>query len=214
MLTVMNCLLSILLAVGGGLLGSRWIAASYQSAAEGVLSFPERREEQAKKRPLRLAMGLGFLFCFTLLTLHSMHPLRIAFLMVFQYFMLLYTWTDLEQRVIFDKMLIPFVLIGLVSLPLLDRVLTDHLLAAAVGGAVFLALAVLTHGGIGSGDVKLIAALGIWLGSDMLMTVVIAGIVMGGLAALLLLATGKRKKGDYFAYGPYFTISALIFTLL
>ena len=48
----------------------------------------------------------------------------------------------------------------------------------------------------------------------MLMTVVIAGIVMGGLAALLLLATGKRKKGDYFAYGPYFTISALIFTLL
>ena len=107
MLTVMNCLLSILLAVGGGLLGSRWIAASYQSAAEGVLSFPERREEQAKKRPLRLAMGLGFLFCFTLLTLHSMHPLRIAFLMVFQYFMLLYTWTDLEQRVIFDKMAAP-----------------------------------------------------------------------------------------------------------
>ena len=29
-----------------------------------------------------------------------------------------------------------------------------------------------------------------------------------------MLATGKRKKGDFFAYGPYFTISALLFTLL
>ena len=48
----------------------------------------------------------------------------------------------------------------------------------------------------------------------MLMTVVIAGIVLEGMAALIMLATGKRKKGDFFAYGPYFTISALLFTLL
>lgn len=87
-------------------------------------------------------------------------------------------------------------------------------MAAAVGGIVFLVLAVLTKGGIGGGDIKLVAALGLWLGSDMLMTVVIAGIVLGGMAALIMLATGKRKKGDFFAYGPYFTISALLFTLL
>ena len=92
--------------------------------------------------------------------------------MIFQYFMVLYTWTDLEQRVIFDRMLIPFAVIGLISVPLLDRVLTDHLMAAAVGGIVFLVL------------------------------------------AIIMLATGKRKKGDFFAYGPYFTISALLFTLL
>ncbi|MFV0636638.1 prepilin peptidase [Mitsuokella sp. WILCCON 0060] len=214
MFVIMKCLLSILLAVGGGLLGSRWIAYSYQKAAEGVLSFPDRAEEQHKKRPLRLGAVLGFLFCFTLLTLHSMHPLRVGFLMVFQYFLLLYTWTDLEQRVIFDKMLLPFVIIGAISIPVLERVPTDHIEAAVVGGLVFLALAVITKGGIGGGDVKLIAALGIWLGTDMLMTVVIAGIVMGGIAALLMLATGKRKKGDFFAYGPYFTISALVFTLL
>ena len=44
--TIMKCLLSVLLAVGGGLLGSRWIAASYRRAkgTEGLLSFPERIE--------------------------------------------------------------------------------------------------------------------------------------------------------------------------
>ena len=200
---VMKCLLSVLLAVGGGLLGSRWIAASYRRAkdTEGLLSFPDRIEEQERKRPARFAVCIGFLFCFTMLELPYVHLAKLVFLMIFQYFMVLYTWTDLEQRVIFDRMLIPFAVIGLISVPLLDRVLTDHLMAAAVGG-------------IGGGDIKLVAALGLWLGSDMLMTVVIAGIVLGGMAALILLATGKRKKGDFFAYGPYFTISALLFTLL
>ena len=214
--TIMKCLLSVLLAVGGGLLGSRRIAASYRRAkgTEGLLSFPERIEEQEKKRPGRFAVCIGFLFCFTMLELPYVHLTKLVFLMIFQYFMVLYTWTDLEQRVIFDRMLIPFAVIGLISIPLLNRVLTDHLMATAVGGAVFLALAVLTKGGIGGGDIKLVAALGLWLGSDMLMTVVIAGIVLGGMAALIMLATGKRKKGDYFAYGPYFTISALLFTLL
>ncbi len=195
---------------------SRWIATSYRRAkgTEGLLSFPERIEEQEKKRPGLFAVCIGFLFCFTMLELPYVHLTKLVFLMIFQYFMALYTWTDLEQRVIFDRMLIPFAVIGLISIPLLDRVLTDHLMAAAVGGVVFLALAVLTKGGIGGGDIKLVAALGLWLGSDMLMTVVIAGIVLGGMAALIMLATGKRKKGDYFAYGPYFTISALLFTLL
>ena len=200
---VMKCLLSVLLAVGGGLLGSRWIAASYRRAKneEGLLSFPDRIEEQEKKRPARFAVCIGFLFCFTMLELPYVHLAKLVFLMIFQYFMVLYTWTDLEQRVIFDRMLIPFAVIGLISVPLLARVLTDHLMAAAVGG-------------IGGGDIKLVAALGLWLGSDMLMTVVIAGIVLEGMAALIMLATGKRKKGDFFAYGPYFTISALLFTLL
>ena len=41
----------VLLAVGGGLLGSRWIAASYHRAknVEGLLSFPDCIEEQEKK---------------------------------------------------------------------------------------------------------------------------------------------------------------------
>lgn len=118
---------------------------------EGLLSFPDRIEEQEKKRPARFAVCIGFLFCFTMLELPYVHLAKLVFLMIFQYFMVLYTWTDLEQRVIFDRMLIPFAVIGLISVPLLDRVLTDHLMAAAVGGIVFLVLAVLTKGGIGGG---------------------------------------------------------------
>ena len=47
-----------------------------------------------------------------------------------------------------------------------------------------------------------------------ILTVVVAGTILGGLAALVLLATGKRKRGEMFAYGPYFTIAALVLSLI
>ena len=74
-------------------------------------------------------------------------------------------------------------------------------------------LAVLTRGGVGGGDVKLIAALGLWLGPARLTTVAFIGLALGGLAALLLLLTKRKKRRETFAYGPYFAVPAVVFLL-
>ena len=110
-------------------------------------------------------------------------------------------------------MLAPFAVLGLVSLPLLGRVFTDHLLAAVLGFAVFLALAFLTHGAIGGGDIKLIAVLGLWLGTDQLLAVAIAGLLLSGLAALVLLAMGRNQK-DLSNYTPCFPLAAIVMTMV
>lgn len=221
MLLKIFCLLcALVLAVAGGLLGSRWISERYEAERE-VLSFPERTSLQERRRPALLAGLLGLFFSWSVLTSgllradgNALHDaVFLAFLLLFQFFLILYTVTDFEQQVIFDRMLVPFAVLGLVSLPLLGRPLGDHLLAMVAGGAVFLALAIVTRGGIGGGDIKLIAALGLWLGCDQLLTVGVSGILLGGLAALVLLACRRRKRGDMFAYGPYFTIAAIVLTL-
>lgn len=84
--------------------------------------------------------------------------------MICCYFLLLFTFSDFEQEVIFDHML----------------------------------LAILTRGGIGGGDIKLIAALGIWLGTDNLLTVTCIGLLTGGVFAFLLLISKRKKRTDYF----------------
>ena len=38
--------------------------------------------------------------------------------------------------------------------------------------------------------------------------------ILGGVAALLLLVTKRRKRGEMFAYGPYFTVAALVLALI
>jgi leader peptidase (prepilin peptidase)/N-methyltransferase len=146
----------------------------------------------------------------------------IAFLCLIPYvfLLLMITVTDWEQRLIFDDTTRPLAVLGLAQTIFVSYAaasytpLLENLLAAVFGGFAFLILAYLTQGGVGGGDVKLIAALGLWLGPDRLLTVVCAGLFLGGLAALWLLLTRQKKRKDSFAYGPCFTIPAILSLLV
>ena len=205
---LLSVLSAIILGLAGSRAGSCWIDHLYQQPA--VLSYPEQLLSRGRFRPNGLAAVLTFLFYWIILPLDEQGiPAGLA-LLLFDYFLVLYTFTDFEQQVIFDRMLIPFAVIGLLQTIALQQPLLDHLIAAAAGGTIFLLLAILTRGGIGGGDIKLIAALGLWLGTDKLLTVAMAGLIFGGVAAFFLLLTRKKQRHDYFAYGPYFTLAAII----
>ena len=76
------------------------------------------------------------------------------------------------------------------------------------GGVLFLLYAALRMlgGGIGGGDVKLAGVVGVVLGHTGWLAVLIgtaAAFVLGGAAALLLLATGRATRTTRIAFGPY-----------
>ena len=127
-------------------------------------------------------------------------------------FLLVVTVTDFEQQIIFDKILLPFALLGIFATVQLNLPLTNHLLASAVGGGLFLLVAVLTNG-IGGGDVKFIACLGLWFGTEKLFWIVICGMIFAGMVALILILLGKAGRKDCFAYAPYFALTAVYFLI-
>ena len=122
------------------------------------------------------------------------------------------TATDFEQYMLFDAMTLPLALIGAAH-AWQGATLTENLTAALIGGGVFFLLALASKGALGGGDVKLIAALGLWFDGEDLLNVVLAGTIAGGAAALLMIATGKKQRNSYFAYGPYFALTAIYFLL-
>ncbi len=81
-------------------------------------------------------------------------------------------------------------------------------LGLLVGGGVFGLIALLGRGALGTGDVKLMAVLGAALGLPLILPAMLGGAIAGGLAALLLLATHRLGRKDYFAYGPYLALGA------
>jgi leader peptidase (prepilin peptidase)/N-methyltransferase len=87
---------------------------------------------------------------------------------------------------------------------------------AAIGGAVFvvaLALAAVARGGLGMGDVKLAAVLGLLLGRTALGALFV-GTLLGAAAGLVVLARrGGAGRRTTFAYGPYLVAGA-IFAIL
>lgn len=181
-------------------LGSLWIDISYSRSDE--LTFPNDIVIRSRFRKYILFVALIFLFSLTdnLWTMTAI------------YLLMLMTLTDFEQFMLFDAMTIPLAIIGALFALNMNLNLIEHVLAAFIGGGAFFLLAVLSKGALGGGDVKLIAALGFWLGFELL-NVIIYGTVAGGLAAILLILAKQKDHSSYFAYGPYFALSAIYFLL-
>lgn len=87
------------------------------------------------------------------------------------------------------------------------------LLGGAVGFAVMLGIFVISRGGMGGGDVKLSAAVGLWLGVEGTLLFLLLAFIMGGIISLLLLVSGVKSKGDAIPFGPFLCISAFITAL-
>ena len=187
--------------------GSMLIDFLYSKALKrGSLSFPEQIQHRAQFRKPALFLALLFFFCkaWNLTTMPAL-----PYVIVATSFLLLMTVTDFEQHVILDEMVFSFALLGLCYVLHLQLSFTDHLLASLGGGFFFLLLAFISKGALGGGDIKLIAALGLWLGWKSLLSVIIYGAIAGGVAALVLLLTKKIQQKQYLAYGPYFALSAI-----
>ena len=85
--------------------------------------------------------------------------------------------------------------------------------AAAAAGAIafgaFFLFALLTRGGIGMGDVKLVGLLGLLLGKAVLPALLL-GVVAGGIGSLVVLVARSGGRGHTFAYGPYLCLGAAL----
>lgn len=179
--------------------GSLWIDRLYQTCEE--LTFPHEISSRSKFRKPILFFSSAILFNMT----------DDLFLMAAIFLLLLMTVTDFEQYMLFDAMTLPLAIIG--AIYSWQTNFLDCAAASIVGGGFFLLLAIISKGSLGGGDVKLIAALGLWLGSENLLNVVMYGTIAGGLAAVLMILAKQKDRKSYFAYGPYFALTAIYFLL-
>ena len=188
-------------SVTAALLSSKLIDFLY-SLPNAPLSFPDKIFGKHIKRKIFMT---AILFA-ALITCAKLPTLQAAYLLTATFFLLLITVTDFEQYIIFDKILMPFALTGGIFVVILELPIMEHLISAIIGGGTFFAIMILSKGGIGGGDVKLVAVLGLWLGKNLSVVALIAAI-LGGVAAGILLATGLKGRKDFFAYGPYLCIA-------
>jgi leader peptidase (prepilin peptidase)/N-methyltransferase len=118
---------------------------------------------------------------------------------------------DVRERLLPDRVVLP-ALAGGTALLLLAAgadgtwpALLRAVLAAAALFAAYLALALLSPGGLGMGDVKLAAVLGLylgWLGWPAVLLGTLAGFVLQALAALVLLASRRIGLRAELPFGP------------
>ncbi|WP_081416765.1 prepilin peptidase [Arthrobacter castelli] len=123
----------------------------------------------------------------------------------------------LPNRYVYPGMLLAPLLVGLAAV---GNGTWNAFFTALLGGAamfvLYLVMALISPAGIGMGDVKLALVLGVLLGFHGWGTWFIglfAAFLIGGLAGVVLLATGKAKRGSAIPFGPPMLAGALIAVL-
>jgi leader peptidase (prepilin peptidase)/N-methyltransferase len=123
---------------------------------------------------------------------------------------------DLEHRIIPNAVVypaLPVFAVAIVALDLAGR--AANALDAGIGFLVYggglLLIALIRPGGMGMGDVKLAALIGLVLGSQGLGVVGVAaalGILLGGLGGVVALAAGRSRKSAL-PFGPFLAAGAI-----
>jgi leader peptidase (prepilin peptidase)/N-methyltransferase len=117
--------------------------------------------------------------------------------------------TDIERRIIPNRIVLPALAIALVVQTARDPS-AEWVLAALGAGGFFLLLALVHPAGLGMGDVKLAAFMGAWLGGDVAVAVFV-GSLLGMLPALLVLVQrGSEGRKVALPYGPFLAAGGVV----
>lgn len=124
---------------------------------------------------------------------------------------------DLDTKRLPNVIVVPSLLAGILLLGVAALVRGDltALAGAAIGGAglfvLYLALAVFSRGGMGMGDVKLAAVLGLYLGFlgwGNLLVGAFAAFVFGGVFGLALMLIRRAGRKSQIPFGPWMIAGA------
>lgn len=125
---------------------------------------------------------------------------------------------DLDTRRLPNSLVVPSYVVGLVAFGAASALtgtwtaLATAVLGAVVLGAFYLVLALVRPGGMGMGDVKVAALVGLfagWLGLPSLLVATIATGLLGGVVAIAMLLAG-RGRGSAIAFGPWLFAGAWV----
>ncbi len=74
-------------------------------------------------------------------------------------------------------------------------------------------IAVLSKGGMGGGDIKLMAAAGIFLGWKGVLLALLSGSLVGAIVSIVLMIAGKKGRKDMIPFGPFLCMGILFAAL-
>jgi prepilin signal peptidase PulO-like enzyme (type II secretory pathway) len=166
---------------------------------------------------VELATGL----IFALLYWHYGLSVELGVIAFYACLFIIISVIDLEHGLILNKVLYPSMVVALLLALLPQSWLTQWIvtgvanaaLGGAIGFAILFLIAIISRGGMGWGDVKLAALIGLATGFPLVFLSIIMGAIIGGIVAVALMIARKRNRRQTIPFGPFLALAALI-TLL
>lgn len=118
--------------------------------------------------------------------------------------------TDLKGMFIPDKIVLPSILIALIFLISIEPLLGSVIMAVLISGFFYFLIVITKGRGMGGGDVKLGALMGLCLGFPNAITAIMVAFLSGAIWSMALILRGKKHFGQAIAFGPFLVIGSLV----
>jgi prepilin signal peptidase PulO-like enzyme (type II secretory pathway) len=191
---------------------------------------PYIREKTRANRPLRadlctvtktllICAGIIFIISVWLIIyagkLDAFLMLQLASIIVFGYIAMVF---DLETKLIPNGLIMTMLSVWVFTMTLqlfVDteaavRLLRDSVLGFAIGGGLFLLVYIISRKGLGGGDVKFMAAAGLYLGFWGTIPVILYGTVIAAITGGVLIFLKKINRKDAIPLAPFLFIGIVI----
>jgi len=155
-------------------------------------------------------LTVGLLFAAAVLVQWG-DPAEIALDLVFVTMLAVVTLTDLEHRVIPNKVLLVGVALCLaIAAPTDPGSLPERAIAAAAAGGLLFATALAYPKGMGLGDVKLAATMGLFLGRAVAPAILAALLVGSAVGIALIARHGASARKMAIPFGPFLAFGGVV----
>lgn len=156
-------------------------------------------------------LGLGALFALTAVVHRHDSVAEVAIDFVFLTMLAAVTLTDLEQRIIPNRILLAGAVVCVaIAAPTDPGSLPERAIAAAAGGGVLFLVVLAYPRGMGLGDVKLTATMGLFLGRALAPAVLFALLAASAVGLALIARHGPRARKMAIPFGPFLALGGVV----
>ena len=179
------------------------------------------------RRVLGVEIGIGVLFA--LLYWHYGLSVELGVFAFYCCLFIVIMIIDLERGLILNKIVFPSMIAALLISIFLSGSISGFMMGntivlfppsiasagigVGIGVGISLAIVLISRGGMGLGDVKMAALIGLVIGYPMVFFTLIMAAIFGGVAAIVVLITRKKRRKETIPFGPALSVATII-TLL
>jgi len=162
---------------------------------------------------VEVAGGAAFIICGMCFGYGTTGMISLRGAVIFAYLgiLLVVALIDRDTQIIYDRFHIMILVLAVLAVWLFpEHGIGNRLLGAVVISVPMLVLALIIPGAFGGGDIKLMAASGMFLGVGATVCAMFIGLLTGGGYGAFMLLSGKLKKNDHFAFGPFLAVGLAV----
>ncbi len=169
---------------------------------------------------VEISTGISFLLVYSYFSLTT----ETLFFFSLLYLLLGISLVDFKYRIIPNQLVITGIIIAFIfHLPsfasfwlavpdsfLLSITLLDSLYGFILGSIVFILIILISKGGMGGGDLKLMAMIGLFVGLRGTATAMLLGFVAGAVVGVYFMIRGKLTRKDALPFAPFLALGTVI----